>query len=197
VEGQKMSKSLGNYYTLRQVLERGYPAEAIRYLLASVPYRKQLNFTFEGLKAAVTAIERLRNYKLRLDTDRFAEGANPALSARAAEALAQFRAGMDEDMNTAGALADTNTLMDTGEFRAGNAAEAAELLSLFDSVFDVLRPSARQGALADAEIERLAGERTQAKRSRDFARADQIRDQLLQQGIILEDTKAGVRWKRK
>src|SRR5436190_1469480 len=79
VEGQKMSKSLGNFYTLRDLIAKGYSPEAIRYLLASVPYRKSLNFTIDGLKAAVIAIDRLRNFKLRLETDRFTEGANEAI----------------------------------------------------------------------------------------------------------------------
>ena len=90
VEGQKMSKSLGNFYTLRDLLEKGYPPEAIRYLLASVPYRKKLNFTFDGLKAAATAIERLRNFKLRLETASFPAGRSEALINRTAEARTQF-----------------------------------------------------------------------------------------------------------
>src|ERR1043166_10535 len=82
VDGQKMSKSLGNYYTLRDLLERGHAPEAVRYLLASVPYRKSLNFTMDGLEAAAKAIDRLRNFKLRLETDRFEEGLNEQLEAR-------------------------------------------------------------------------------------------------------------------
>ncbi|MBV8728304.1 MAG: cysteine--tRNA ligase, partial [Acidobacteriia bacterium] len=126
VEGQKMSKSLGNYYTLRDILEKhGFPAEAVRYLLASVPYRKQLNFTFEGLKSAVTAIERLRNFKLRLDRDRFEEGVNERIALRGTEACKAFQDGMNDDLNTAEALAavfeyvrDANSAMDSGEFRS-------------------------------------------------------------------------------
>jgi cysteinyl-tRNA synthetase len=204
VEGQKMAKSLGNFYTLRQVLEHGYTPEAIRYLLASVPYRKQLNFTFDGLKSATIAIDRLRNYKLRLETEKYSEGGNEQIAARTRAAREQFHAGMDDDLNTAGALAavfeyvrDTNTAMDAGEFRAGNVKAALDLLREFDGVFDVLRPSTRQGAITDEEIERLIAERAQARKARDFARSDQIRDQLLEQGIIIEDTKGGVRWKRK
>src|SRR5882762_5882694 len=105
VEGQKMSKSLGNYFTLRDLMGRGQQAEAIRYLLASVPYRKQLNFTFDGLKSAATAIDRLRNFKLRLETDRFAEGANDQLSARTARAAEAFSGSLNDDLNTAEALA--------------------------------------------------------------------------------------------
>jgi cysteinyl-tRNA synthetase len=204
VEGQKMSKSLGNYFTLRDILSKGYSPEAIRYLLSSVPYRKQLNFTFDGLKSAATAIDRLRNFKLRLETDRFPEGASEQFSARTATATQAFHSGMDEDLNTAEALAavfeyvrDANSAMDAGDFRSGDAAAALTLLQLFDSVFDVLRPSTADAGLPDSDVEALIGERTAAKKSKDFARADRIREQLLEQGIILEDTKSGIRWKRK
>src|ERR1019366_4509330 len=127
VEGQKMSKSLGNYFTLRDILGRGYAPEAVRYLLASVPYRKTLNFTFDGLQSSAIAIDRLRNFKLRLETGAFAEGLNPALADRTAAAQAQFTAAMDDDLNTAEALAamfeylrEVNTAMDSGEMRAEN-----------------------------------------------------------------------------
>ena len=204
VEGQKMAKSLGNFFTLRDILDRGYAPEAIRYLLVSVPYRKQLNFTFDGLKAAATAIDRLRNFELRLKTAKFPADASPAAAARVAKAAAAFDAGLDDDLNTADALAaafeyirDTNTAMDTGEFRTGDVPPALDFLARFDAVFDVLKPSAKEGALTDAEVESLIAERTAAKKSRNFARADQIRAELLEKGIVLEDTKDGVRWKRK
>jgi cysteinyl-tRNA synthetase len=205
VEGQKMSKSLGNYFTLRDILdEHGYQPEAVRYLLASVPYRKQLNFTFDGLKAADTAIDRLRNFKLRLETDRFAEGLNETIASRTARACQAFHDAMNDDLNTAGALGavfeyirDANSVMDSGDFRAGNVEGALGLLGLFDRVFDVLQPTTTAGSLTDAEIEVLVAERTAAKKARNFALADRLRDQLLERGIILEDTKAGVRWKRK
>jgi cysteinyl-tRNA synthetase len=204
VEGQKMSKSLGNYYTLRDLLAKGYAPEVIRYLLASVPYRKQLNFTFDGLKAAAIAIERLRNFKLRLETDKYPEGANDELAARTSQAERAFRDSLNDDLNTAEALAavfeyirDANSAMDAGLFQAGNAAGALKFLELFDSVFDALKPSVKAGELSDADIETRIAERTAAKKARNFAQADQIRDLLLEQGIILEDTKSGVRWKRK
>jgi cysteinyl-tRNA synthetase len=204
VEGQKMSKSLGNYFTLRDVVARGYQPEAIRYLLASVPYRKQLNFTFDGLKSAATAIDRLRNFKLRLETEGFAEGENEPMTARAAVAARAFSDGMDDDLNTAAALAavfeyvrDANSAMDAGEFRRGNVAGALGFLERFDSIFDVLKPAVHAGELTDAQVEEKIAERAAAKKARDFARADQIRRELLDQGIVLEDTKSGVRWKRK
>src|SRR6202030_4292733 len=105
IESQKMSKSLGNFYTLRDLLGMGYTPEAVRYLLASVPYRKKLNFTFDGLKAAATSIQRLRNYKLRLETARFPEGLNEQLAERTAAANKAFDDALDEDLNTAEALA--------------------------------------------------------------------------------------------
>jgi cysteinyl-tRNA synthetase len=209
VEAQKMSKSAGNFYTLRDLLALGFTPESVRYLLASVPYRKKLNFTFDGLKAAATAIERLRNFKLRLDTDTFPDGINQSIIDRSEAAGRRFAESLDDDLNTAEALAalfeyvrDTNTAMDAGEFRAGDRTAALELLDRFDAIFDVLRPSAggtgTAGAgMSDADVEALIAERGQAKKNRDFARADQIRGQLLDAGIILEDTKEGARWKRK
>lgn len=204
VEGQKMSKSLGNYFTLRDVVAKGHPPEAIRYLLASVPYRKQLNFTFDGLRSAMTAIERLRNFKLRIETDRFREGVNEAIEARTAAAIQAFRDSINEDLNTAEALGaifeyvrDANSAMDSGDFCAGNRAAALELLRLFDGIFDVLSPTVQTNAISDSEVESMIAERAAAKKAKNFARADQVREQLLEQGIILEDTKSGVRWKRK
>jgi cysteinyl-tRNA synthetase len=204
VEGQKMSKSLGNYYTLRDLVGKGHAPESIRYLLASVPYRKALNFTIDGLKSAAIAIDRLRNFKLRLETDHCAEGRNEQLAARTAEASEAFTASLNDDLNTAEALAavfefvrDANSAMDSGEFRAGNAPAALAFLGQFDSIFDVLRPGTKAGELSDSEIEARVAERAAAKKTRDFALSDRIRDGLLEQGIILEDTKSGVRWKRK
>jgi len=204
VEGQKMSKSLGNYYTLRDLIGKGHQPEAIRYLLASVPYRKSLNFTLDGLKSAAIAIERLRNFKLRLATDRFAAGTNNALAARTAKASADFRNALNDEINTAEALAavfeyvrDANSAMDAGEFRAENRAGSLEFLASFDAIFKVLEPTAKAGELSDQEVEELIAARAAAKKARNFAAADQVRVDLLAQGIILEDTKSGVRWKRK
>ena len=203
VDNQKMSKSLGNFYTLRDLLKQGFTPEGIRYLLASVPYRKKLNFTFEGLQAAAHSIDRLRNYELRLKTDKFAEGVNPAMEERTHKAIAAFEEALDDDLNTAEALGavfeyirDTNTAMDSGDFLAGNAAGALAFPARFDAVFDVLKPSVKEGGLSDQEVETLIAERTSAKKARNFARADEIRAELSAKGIVIEDTKEGVRWKR-
>ena len=204
VDAQKMAKSAGNFYTLRDLRGLGYVPEQIRYLLASVPYRKKLNFTFDGLKAAATAIDRLRNFKLRLETDRIPEGSNEKLLERTEQASQRFAESLDDDLNTAEALAalfeyvrDANTAMDSGEFRFSNIPSALELLDQFDRIFDVLRPSRSDEGISDTQVDELIAQRAQAKKNRDFPRADQIRDQLLDAGIILEDTKEGARWKRK
>jgi cysteinyl-tRNA synthetase len=203
IDAQKMSKSLGNFYTLRDLLAMDYAPETVRYLLASVPYRKKLNFTFDGLKAAATSIERLRNFKLRVETDKFADGENAAITQRTDAAQRAFEEALDDDLNTAEALAsafeyvrDVNTAMDAGEFKAGNVPGALEFLQRFDSIFDVITPSAKEGAISDHEIEEWIAERTAAKKARNFARADEIRSILAARGVILEDTKEGVRWKR-
>ncbi|MGA3190443.1 MAG: cysteine--tRNA ligase [Bryobacteraceae bacterium] len=204
IDGQKMSKSLGNVYTLRDLMAMGHTPEVIRYQLAAVPYRKKLNFTFDGLKAAATSIERLRNYKLRLETAKLADGVNEKLIARTHAATKAFDDALDDDLNTAEALAavfeyvrDTNTAMDAGEFLNGNTPSAFEFLTRFDSIFDVLKPSAGTAdGLSDADIDAKIAERNAAKKSKDFSRADQIRKDLLTMGVVLEDTKEGVRWKR-
>ena len=215
IESQKMSKSLGNFYTLRDLLEMGYRPEAIRYLLASVPYRKKLNFTFDGLRAATKSIERLREFEVRLTSTRLAPGRNELLTERSHEAIRKFEDGLDSDLNTAEALAAIfeyvramNTALDDGHFQEENRWDAARVLEIFDSIFDVLKPSeqtsrlgtGQPGAspeLSDTEIEALIEQRAQAKKSRDFARADALRADLQDRGVVLEDTKDGVRWKRK
>jgi cysteinyl-tRNA synthetase len=206
IDSQKMSKSLGNFYTLRDLLGMGYTSEAIRYQLAAVPYRKKLNFTFDGLKAAATSIDRLRNYKLRLETAKLADGTNEKLVERTAAATGAFDEALDDDLNTAEALAavfeyvrDTNSAMDAGEFLNGNKPGALKFLTRFDSVFDVLEKSTEaevDGIFSDIEVDAMIADRNAAKRAKNFALADQIRKDLAARGVILEDTKEGVRWKR-
>jgi cysteinyl-tRNA synthetase len=215
IESQKMSKSLGNFYTLRDLLEMGYQPETIRYLLASVPYRKKLNFTFEGLKATAKTIERLRDFEVRLTSTRLPAGRSEEISERSREAIRQFEDALDDDLNTAEGLAAIfeyvramNIALDENRFHEENRWDAARVLEVFDSVFDVLKPTdpdklpagaapSVQAGISDSEIEELIQERTRAKKARDFARADEIRAILHDKGITLEDTKDGVRWKRK
>ncbi|MGI8959867.1 MAG: cysteine--tRNA ligase [Bryobacteraceae bacterium] len=213
IESQKMSKSLGNFYTLRDLLEMGYQPETIRYLLASVPYRKKLNFTFEGVKAAGKSIERIREFELRLASSRLHPGRHEKVSERSLEAIREFEESLDDDLNTAQGLAAVfeyvramNTALDEYQFREENRWEAARVLEIFDGVFDVLKTaeSSRPGktseakpSLSDAEIEAYIEERARAREARNFPRADEIRNLLQENGILLEDAKDGVRWKRK
>ncbi|MGH9612349.1 MAG: cysteine--tRNA ligase, partial [Bryobacteraceae bacterium] len=204
VESQKMSKSAGNFFTLRDLLGQGHTPEAIRYLLISVPYRKKLNFTMDGLQAAATSIERLRNFQLRLNTATFPEGLNEKIEDRTRQAVERFEESLDDDLNTAEALAaifeylrDANSAMDAGEFLSGNVTATKDLLARFDAIMDVLQPSEIENDLPSGMIESLIAARTAAKKARDFKSADEIRRRLLDEGIILEDTKDGVRWKRK
>ena len=145
VEGEKMSKSLGNFFTLRDLVLKGHKPSSIRYLLASVPYRNQLNFTFDGLKQAAVSVERLRNFRLRLTAGTFAEGSSPEMQALAAETEGKMRAALDDDLNTAQAQAaifemvrQANTVFDKGGIKKGDVPEFLGALEKFDEVFAVL-----------------------------------------------------------
>jgi cysteinyl-tRNA synthetase len=216
VEGEKMSKSLGNFYTLRGLFAKGYKPSALRFALASVPYRKQLNFTFDGLQQAASSVERLRNFADRLKQGKFPAGKQKGMAARIAKAADEFDAGLSEDLNTARALAaafdlvrEANIAMDRGEFRQGDVSAGQEFLSAFDKVFAVMEDNdseklralgfgVAEAGPADTEIDKLVAERNAAKKKRDFATADRIRKELADRGIIIEDAKDGsVRWKRK
>ena len=212
VDGQKMSKSLGNYYTLRDLLKKGHSAASIRYLLASVPHRKQLNFTMEGLEQSARALERLENFRFRVRQTAFPEGTNAALAEKAAAFPGELRKALDDDLNTAQALGavfelvrEANTAIDGGNFFGGNTAGVLDCLDQWNQIFDVLAPSGEDGretaagenGLTSAAIEQKIEERQQARRDRKFQLADQIRDELAAAGILLEDTKDGVRWRRK
>jgi cysteinyl-tRNA synthetase len=216
VEGEKMSKSLGNFYTLRDLFAKGYKPSALRFALSSVPYRRQLNFTFDGLQQAASSVERLRNFAGRLRNENFPGGKNSKMAERIGKAVDDFDAGLSDDLNTARALAavfdfvrEANIAMDKKEFRQGEVKAAQEFLATFDKVFAVLEDNDAEklkelgfgpdtGGADDAEIEKLVAEREAARKRRDFATADRIRKELADRGIILEDTKDGsVRWKRK
>jgi cysteinyl-tRNA synthetase len=229
VDGRKMSKSEGNFFTLRDLLLKGYKASAIRLALVSVPYRHQLNFTFDGLAEATNAIDRLRTFHRRLTVGNFADGSNPALQAAAQTAQADYLAALSNDLNTAEARAPifdliraSNTAIDQGQLFRDDRDAILSVLASFDAVFDVIEdrdaePTGRalewaaqsgrlnevapellaRQSLTDEAIDALVAERTAAKKHRNFSRADQIRNELARQGIVLEDSKDGVRWKRK
>jgi cysteinyl-tRNA synthetase len=199
VDGQKMSKSLGNFYTLSDLLQKGYAAMAVRYLLISSHYRKLLNFTLEGLEMAGQALARIKNFAFSLrNVD--AEGeADPQLAAALEKALASFRGQMADDFNVSGALGAMFDLIGEVNPRLSaltraDADAALAWLERINSVLGVLEPDER-GAL-DAEIEARIALRETARRDRDFARADEIRAELKKQGIVLIDTPSGVKWKK-
>jgi len=228
-DGRKMSKSEGNFHTLRDLLLKGYKASAIRLALISVPYRHQLNFTYDGLVEATNAIERLRTFHQRLVQSALPAGENSAIQQAAGKAQDDYMAALANDLNTAEARAPifdliraANTAMDQGQLFAGDREAILPVLKSFDAVFDVIEdhdaePTRKALAWAEAEgrmgdvapellerqglsdeaIDALVAERTLAKKQRNFARADQIRNELAAKGVIIEDSKDGVRWKRK
>ncbi len=230
IESDKMSKSLGNFHTLRDLILLGHKPSSIRFLLSSVPYRKQLNFTFDGLTQAANSIDRLRNFKLRLETSQFPEGRNNDVLAMADTAIAGIDSGMNDDLNTAQAMAaifdlvrDANAAADAGQLRKDDVPHLLAALKKFDAIFDVLNDTdgekikavvdwakaegkevspialelAKSATLSDAQIEDLVAKHSAARKAKDFKASDAIRNQLAEQGVILENTKDGVRWKRK
>jgi len=232
VEGEKMAKSAGNFFTVRDLVLMGHKPSSIRFLLMSVPYRKQLNFTFDGLTQAANSVERLRNFQRRLETSQFPAGANPATAELAEKASTEFRAGLEDDLNTARALGgifdlvrDANAAADNGQVHQDDVPKLLKVLDQFEEIFAVLQDDdaakvratvdwaksegnadkisaaaeelAKAASLSDDDVEKLVAEHSQARKARDFARSDAVRNQLAENGIILENTKDGVRWKRK
>jgi len=202
IDNEKMAKSLGNEYTLRDILGKGFSPLAIRYLLLSVPYGKQLNFTFEGLKGAETTVGRLQQFRRLLAESPAESGSDDRTGSMIETALGEFEAAMDDDLNTSVALAsvhnlvrELNSVIASDSLFEDDRQKALKAVTRFDSVLGVFGQQAE--IQLDEEIERLIEERQEARRNRDFAKSDEIRDRLLAEGIILEDTKEGVRWKRK
>jgi cysteinyl-tRNA synthetase len=232
VEGEKMSKSLGNFYTLRDLVLKGHKPSSIRYLLTSVPYRNQLNFTFDGLKQAAVSVERLRNFRQRLVTGNFAAGANPALQTLAMDTIDRMRAALEDDLNTAQAqgaifemVRSANSALDSGQLNHDDVKPLLTALEKFDEIFAVLkdddgpkmkqvfdwapsegrdqdispelREAVQSGQLSDADIENKIAGMESARRARNFKASDALRAELTAAGIVIENTKDGVRWRRK
>ena len=199
VEGEKMSKSKGNFHTLRDLLERGYDPIAIRHLLMSAHYRRQLNFTLEGLDQSQQALSRLWDF-----ADRVAEipddASGEGLEDEVAVALKKFNEELDDDLNVPGAMAavfelmrEVNPLLTEAKVGADGARRVLDFLADVDTVLGIIEHD--KGSV-DEEIEALMAERAQAREEKNWARSDEIRDELLAQGIVIEDTPQGPRWRR-
>jgi cysteinyl-tRNA synthetase len=232
VEGQKMSKSLGNFFTIRDLVLRGHKPSSIRWLLAQVPYRNQLNFTFDGLKAAASSVEKLRNFRFRLSSSQFPPGTNPTMTQLAEETVTRMKSALDDDLNTAeaqGAIFDmlrkVNTALDSAEVRSEDVSPLLGALDKFDEIFGVLKDDdqpkmkaildwaraegrekeispelldiAGSTQLTDEQINQKLAEMDAARKARKFKESDAIRAELVAAGIIVENTKEGVRWRRK
>jgi cysteinyl-tRNA synthetase len=232
VEGQKMSKSLGNFFTIRDLVLLGHKPSSIRWLLTQVPYRNQLNFTFDGLKSAASSVEKLRNFRFRLTSAQFPVGATPAMAQLAADTIAQIKSALDDDLNTAEAqaaifdmLRKANTALDAGELRQDDVKPLLGALEKFDEIFGVLkdddqpkmkaildwaRAEGREKAispellaiagsaqLSDKQVKQKLDQMEAARKARNFQLADAIRAETITAGIIVENTKEGVRWRRK
>ncbi len=189
VNGKKMSKSLGNFYTLRDLLDKDYDARAIRYLLISSHYRQQMNFTLEGLEGSKHAVERLQNFYDNVKNGRDSKGVKKLVE----DANKKFDKAMDDDLNISEALGVIfDFIRDVNKVSGGKL--ACNFILKVDSILGVLK--FKEDKL-DKEIEILIEEREEARKKKNFKKADKIRNDLLKKGIILEDTKDGVRFKRK
>jgi cysteinyl-tRNA synthetase len=232
VEGQKMSKSLGNFFTLRDLVLKGHKPSSIRWLLTQVPYRNQLNFTFDGLKSAASSVEKLRNFKFRLTSTPFSAGANPAMEQLAKETVTRIKSALDDDLNTAeaqGAIFDmvrkANAALDASELRKDDVQHLLGALGKFDEIFNVLNDDdqpkmkaildwarsegrekdispelqelAGSAQLSDEQVNQKLAAMQAARNARKFKESDALRAELAAAGIIVENTKDGVRWRRK
>jgi len=199
VEGKKMAKKLGNYYTLRDLLKQGYDPIAIRYLLLSTHYRQQFNFTFEGLEAAKGAVERLRNFVRRLQ-DADGEGDNAQVAELLRLVQENFGCAMDDDLNISVALAalfdfvrEVNNLLDEGAVSRSEAEAAGRFMADLDKVLGVIGKVETEALPKEAE--ELIAKREEARKAKDWATADALRLKLKDMGVVVEDTAQGVKWR--
>ncbi len=205
-EGAKMSKSLGNVFSVQDIIERGYRASTLRYLLLSVHYRKQLRFSWDSLAQADEALRRIMDFLARLDTITGSD-AHPEIKGQLDEARAKFHAQLREDVNTAGGLGvlfdvlrALNAAIDGGQVGQPDVADVKSMFDDFDRVLGVIalrRAEEERPPVPVEEIERCIEERQAARRRRDFAEADRLRSDLETRGVLLEDGPTGTRWKRK
>ncbi|MCK4272493.1 cysteine--tRNA ligase [bacterium] len=194
IEGKKMSKSLGNYYTLRDLLEKGHDPVAIRYLLMSTHYRQQLNFTFNGLEGAGNALRRIQEFLNNVGLSK-AEKDNPELDSILEDARREFESHMDDDLNISGALGSLftmigrlNKLMTGQGVSQSDAGKVKKLMARFDEVLGVMEPAAKKNESKLAEIEKLVRQRQRARAENNWSEADRCRDELSREyGVILED----------
>ena len=206
VDDQKMSKSLGNTYTVPDLVAKGYRPSAVRYLLLSAHYRKQLNFTWASLTQAEESLRRIIDFLTRVEAVS-GEGEHEGIAARVAEARAAFVEALQSDLNTAGALGavfelvrSLNSAIDAGELGRGDLPAIRDAFALFDAALGIIslrRSEEAQPPVPLEEIERLIEDRNAARRRRDFAEGDRIRNDLAARGVLLEDSPSGTRWKRK
>jgi len=206
LDQQKMSKSLGNIYTLTEIEEMGYQPLALRFALLSVPHRTKLNFSTQSLEDAKNALDRIESFLLRLEevsrsAPHDAQSSDGHADQLIGEFLTDFEAAMDDDLNTAGALGalftlirDANTAIDVGRISSSDAEGLRTAVLRVDPVLDIYP---RRDEVLDTSVEMLIDARNAARRSRNFAESDRIRDELLSRGIILEDTPGGTRWRRR
>ncbi len=200
VEGKRMAKSLGNFYTLRDLLDKGYPALAVRYVLLATHYRMQLNFTFDGLDAAKKALERYNDFIVNLESYS-GDGAGGEAGGIVLKALQDFEAALDDDLNISEALGvvfnfirDINRHRAEGTLSPDEKQAALDTIIKFDSVLGLKRV---EDTDLDEEVEAMIDARNIARKEKNFAESDRIRDELLARGIVLEDTAQGTKWKRK
>jgi len=201
VEGEKMSKSKGNYYTLRDLLQKGIDPLDVRYVLLSIPYKHKLNFTFDALRQARSSLRRLQDFQIRLKTDHFPHEATAELHPLLKQAREQFEQAMDDDLNTAQALAvlfdlvrEINIAMDQKGVSEEDHAAIHKAVAEINEVFDIL---AEPESEMDSRIRELIEQRNAARRARNFPLADQFRSQIYEMGYIIEDTREGTRWKKR
>jgi cysteinyl-tRNA synthetase len=204
LKGEKMAKRLGNFFTLRDLLEMGHDPVVVRYLLISVPYRQKLHFSLDGLHAASQAVERIANTLRRIEHSPPADG-DGALAVETIESFSnEFRKALADDLNTARALGalhvvlrEVNTAIDGAGISEGARQALAAALADADGVLAIFPVTEDGGAAGDEEIQGLVDEREAARAAKDWSRADEIRDQLSEAGIVLEDTPHGPVWHRK